>query len=90
MVIRAADNGKGGLGLEGSRSEILAVPEFPVLSWSFFWIYSYLNTGEKKRLYSPGSCPCTQQEMIFGLSVWCRIEEALGSYVNERNYSVYG
>lgn len=50
VLIRAADNGKGGLGLEGSRSEVLAAPEFPVLSWSFFWISSYLNTGKKKKV----------------------------------------
>lgn len=31
-----------------------------------------------------------QQEMVFGPPVWCRIEEALGHYVNERNDSVYG
>lgn len=47
-IIRAADNVKGGLGLEGSHSEILAAPEFPVLPQSLFWTSSYLNTAEKK------------------------------------------
>lgn len=60
MIIQAAEGDKDGLGLDRSRSDIPAAPEFPVLPRSFFWLSSYLNTAKKEVIVFSGFLPlCT-------------------------------
>lgn len=66
---------------------------WPTLPFQFFPRVSFgslpiLTLQKKEVIVFWGSCPGAQQEMIFGLPVRCRIEEALGDYVNGRNDSV--
>lgn len=54
-----------------------------------FSVCSCLKSVVKAIAFLSECLPLSTERNYFGLLIWCRVEKALGLYVNERNDSIY-